>query len=118
MLTEIHDYLTAHMSTLVTVLVSVVLYALYLAYFKYHEVIMKGDYDTRGKRIGRTIPPFPNGWYIVCKSKDIAVGESKAIDQSGHNVTVFRSKKGQLYALHSYCAHLGANLGIGGKVIN
>lgn len=23
-----------------------------------------------------------------------------------------------MYALHSYCAHLGANLGIGGKVVN
>lgn len=68
------------------------LYVVYLYYFKYHVVIMKGDYDTRLKKIGRTIPPFPNGWYIVCKSKDLKTGESIAIDQSGHNVTVFRNK--------------------------
>jgi cholesterol 7-dehydrogenase len=98
--------------------ISIVLYLVYLYYFKYHEVIMKGDYEIKLKNIGRTLPPFPNGWYIACKSQDIAVGESKAIDQSGHNVTVFRAKSGKLYALHSYCAHLGANLGIGGKVIN
>ena len=28
------------------------------------------------------------------------------------------TKDGKVYALHSYCAHLGANLGIGGKVVN
>ena len=37
---------------------------------------------------------------------------------SGHNITIFRSTDGKVHALHSYCAHLGANLGIGGKVVN
>ena len=31
---------------------------------------------------------------------------------SGHNITTFRNKDGKVYALHSYCAHLGANIGI------
>ena len=31
---------------------------------------------------------------------------------------MFRSEKGKAYALEAYCKHLGANLGIGGKVIN
>lgn len=35
---------------------------------------MKGDYQTKGKHIGKTLPPFPNGWYIVCKSSDLPVG--------------------------------------------
>jgi hypothetical protein len=35
---------------------------------------MKGDYNTKLKNIGKTLPPFPNGWYIACKSKDIAPG--------------------------------------------
>jgi cholesterol 7-desaturase len=26
--------------------------------------------------------------------------------------------KGDIYALSAYCAHLGANMGIGGKVVN
>ena len=79
---------------------------------------MNGFYDIKLKKIGKTLPPFPNGWYIVCKSKDLAPGESLAIDQSGHNVVIFRSSEGKVYALSSYCAHLGANLGMGGKVIN
>ena len=33
-------------------------------------------------------------------------------------MTVFRATNGTVHALHSYCAHLGANLGIGGKVVN
>lgn len=79
---------------------------------------MRGDYDTKLKNIGKTIPPFPNGWYIACKSSQLPVGDSKAIDMSGHNVTIFRSTEGKVYGIHSYCGHLGANLGIGGKVVN
>lgn len=33
-------------------------------------------------------------------------------------MVVFRSLKGKAYALEAYCKHLGANLGIGGKVVN
>lgn len=98
-------------------MLATIAYGVYLYFFKYHAVIMAGDYDTKLKNIGKTIPPFPNGWYIVCKSREIAPGTSRAIDQSGHNVTVFRNKAGKLFALHSYCAHLGANIGIGGKVV-
>lgn len=29
-----------------------------------------------------------------------------------------RSMKGDVHALYAYCAHLGANLGVGGKVVN
>ena len=97
---------------------TLIFYIVYLIIFKYHKVYMRGNYDTKLKKIGRTIPPFPNGWYIACKSKELKVGESMAIDQSGHNVTIFRSTNGTVHALHSYCAHLGANLGIGGKVVN
>lgn len=69
--------------------------------------------------MGKTLPPFPNGWYIACKSSDLKVGESIAIDQSGVNITLFRNTKTkQVYGIHSYCAHIGANLGIGGKVVN
>ena len=97
----------------------IIIYVLYLAIFKYFKVIMSGNYDTKLKKIGRTIPPFPNGWYIVCKSSELLPGESMAIDQSGANITLFRNTRTkEVYGIHSYCAHLGANLGIGGKVMN
>ena len=95
-----------------------ILYALYYSVFKYFTVRMKGDYDTAKKNIGRSLPPYPNGWYIACKSKDLLPGKTKQVDISGQNITLFRSPKGDVYALHSYCSHMGANLGIGGQVVN
>lgn len=37
---------------------------------------------------------------------------------AGHNIVVFRNSEGKVYALYGYCAHMGANLGVGGKVVN
>ena len=95
-----------------------VVYSVYYWYCRRHRMVDRGTYDIRMKNIGRTIPPFPNGWYVACRSEEVPKGESLAADLAGHNVTVFRDQQGKLYALHSYCAHLGANLGIGGKVVN
>ncbi len=96
----------------------VVLYAIYYAVFRYLTVRMRGDYDTTKKNIGKSLPPYPNGWYIACKSKDLPPGKTRQVDISGQNITLFRSPKGEVFALHSYCAHMGANLGIGGQVVN
>ena len=79
---------------------------------------MKGNYDTRKKNLGRTLPYYPNGWYVALKSTDLKPGEVKNVDISGENLAVFRSPKGDVYALNAYCSHMGANLGVGGKVVN
>jgi cholesterol 7-dehydrogenase len=79
---------------------------------------MKGDYETSKKNIGKVLPPYPNGWYIICKGKDLKNGQSREVKLSGRNIVLFRSTKGIAYALHAYCAHMGANLAIGGQVIN
>lgn len=95
-----------------------VLYAVYYSIFRYFIVRMRGNYDISKKNLGRSLPPYPNGWYIACKSKELLPGKTKQVDISGHNITLFRSPKGDVYALHSYCSHMGANLGIGGQVVN
>ena len=51
------------------IITAFIAYVVYLSIFKYHKVYMKGNYDTKLKNIGKTIPSFPNGWYIVCKSE-------------------------------------------------
>lgn len=43
-------------------------YFVYYYIFSYFTVKMKGDYDVSKKKIGRPLPPYPNGWYIACKS--------------------------------------------------
>jgi cholesterol 7-dehydrogenase len=79
---------------------------------------MKGDYDVSKKTLGKSLPPYPNGWHIACKAKELSVATTKSVDLSGHNITLVRTTKGIVYGIHSYCAHMGANLGINGKVVN
>lgn len=62
----------------------------------------------------KPLPPFPNGWYNVARSKEIKVEQVKAVDVNGRNLVVFRGKDKQIYALDAYCMHLGAHIGIGG----
>jgi hypothetical protein len=93
-------------------------YLVYYYIFSYFTVRMKGDYDVSKKNIGKSLPPYPNGWYIACKAKELLTATTKAIDIAGQNITLMRSSKGKVFALHSYCAHMGANLGIGGVVVN
>lgn len=40
----------------------------------------------------------------------------KAISYCGRNVVLFRGRTGKAYVLDAYCAHMGAHLGVGGKV--
>ena len=79
---------------------------------------VKGNYDQKLKNIGRPLPAYPNGWYVAIHSKDLCKGKVENVDIAGENLVVFRSTSGKAYALEAYCKHLGANLGIGGKVIN
>jgi len=36
----------------------------------------------------------------------------------GEELVIFRTQKNKIFILDAYCPHLGANLGIGGKVID
>jgi cholesterol 7-dehydrogenase len=68
------------------VIASVVLIAVYLVYyyvFSYFITRMDGDYDISKKHLGKSLPPFPNGWYIICKSNELPPGAVKSIDISG-----------------------------------
>ncbi len=55
---------------------------------------MDGRYDTKKKNLGKSLPPYPNGWYIACKSKELLPGETKSIEMTGQNIVIFRSPKG------------------------
>lgn len=89
---------------------------LYYYKFKIYTVRMEGNYDTRRKKMGKTLPPHPNGWFIMCRSAELAKGQVKEIHYWGQNIALFRGQDGIAYALEAYCAHLGANLAIGGTI--
>jgi nitrite reductase/ring-hydroxylating ferredoxin subunit len=60
--------------------------------------------------------PMPNGWFMVAFSGDVARGQIKGVRAMGKDLAVFRGESGAVGVLDAYCAHLGANLAVGGCV--
>lgn len=73
--------------------------------------------DIRKRRRCGDVPPvYPNGWYRVLDSDELVVEQVKYIFMLGEQLAVFRGTDGEAHVMNAYCPHLGANLGIGGKV--
>ncbi|KAI9585011.1 hypothetical protein GQX74_006906 [Glossina fuscipes] len=63
-------------------------------------------------------PPYPNGWYSILESSDLKMGEAKSIFALGEHLVAYRTRERNVYVLDAYCPHMGANLGVGGRVID
>jgi len=61
-------------------------------------------------------PAYPNGWFRVAYSGEIARGEVKPLEYFGRELVLFRTESGRARVFDAYCPHLGAHLGVGGKV--
>ena len=70
----------------------------------------------RRKRVGDLPPVYPNGWFSLLRSEELAVGGTTSVNAIGQNFAIFRDEEGKVHILDAYCAHLGANLAVGGKV--
>jgi len=76
--------------------------------------------SSRAKKIMRTKvypPTFPNGWYKLCDSDDLPPGSMKRLECCDQHLVVFRTENGEAKVLDAYCPHLGADLGVGGRVV-
>ena len=71
---------------------------------------------TRDQKAAEFPPPFPNGWFNVCLSQNLAKGQVKELDLFGQKLVLFRGLDGTASILDGYCPHLGANLGVAGQV--
>jgi phenylpropionate dioxygenase-like ring-hydroxylating dioxygenase large terminal subunit len=60
---------------------------------------------------------LPNGWFAVCWSKDLEVGEVKRLHCFDRELVLYRTREGRPALLDAYCPHLGANIAVGGRVI-
>jgi hypothetical protein len=93
MFEEVQLFLTQNYQ-ITLVALGVLVYLIYYWVFHYFTVRMDGRYDTKKKNLGKSLPPYPNGWYIACKSKELLPGETKSIEMTGQNIVIFRSPKG------------------------
>lgn len=60
--------------------------------------------------------PIPNSWYAVAFSSELEPGAVLARKLAGQEVVVFRTRSGKPCVMDAYCPHLGAHLGMGGKI--
>ena len=60
--------------------------------------------------------PFPTGWICVAYSHEIARGQVKPVRSTGRDLVLFRGQDQLVRALDAHCPHLGAHLGVGGRV--
>ncbi len=60
---------------------------------------------------------FPTGWQCVSFANELAVGEVKKLHYFDQDLVAFRGESGTPYVLDPHCLHLGAHLGVGGKVM-
>lgn len=70
----------------------------------------------RRRAVGEIPPVYPNGWFGLIEGWKVKRGEAKSLSVLGEQLVVFRDTKGVSHVLDAYCPHMGANLGVGGRV--
>ncbi|MFZ4739264.1 MAG: Rieske 2Fe-2S domain-containing protein [Bradymonadia bacterium] len=61
-------------------------------------------------------PPFPDGWFQVGYSQELAPGAVVPLKYFGRDLVMYRGEGGAVHVLDAHCPHLGAHLGHGGRV--
>ena len=68
--------------------------------------------------VNRHFPfPHPFGWFQVAYPEDVAPGTATALRYWSTDLVLWRDEDGEFHLQDAYCPHLGAHLGVGGKVI-
>ena len=60
---------------------------------------------------------FATGWFVIAASDEIPRGKVLSLRYFGRALVAFRGDSGEVAVLDAHCPHLGADLGIGGKVV-
>ena len=61
-------------------------------------------------------PSVPDGWFSVAASADLAVGGVLPLRSLDRDLVAFRGNDGMARVFDAHCPHLGAHLGVGGRV--
>ncbi|MEH6550914.1 MAG: Rieske 2Fe-2S domain-containing protein [Pseudomonadales bacterium] len=62
-------------------------------------------------------PDFPIGWFSVARARDLGVGEVQRVFAFGRELALFRTRSGVAVVHDAFCPHLGAHLGVEGRVV-
>ncbi len=66
---------------------------------------------------GKRFPfPIPNGWFVVARADELAPGELMPACYFGRDLVIYRTADGMPRVLDGHCPHLGAHIGVGGRV--
>ena len=61
-------------------------------------------------------PASPNGWFSVGADADLTKGDVQPLTYFGRDLVLFRGADGVARVFDAHCPHLGAHLGVGGRV--
>jgi len=61
-------------------------------------------------------PASPNGWFSVGAAADLGPREVKSAKYFDRELVLFRGEDGRARVFDAHCPHLGAHLGVGGRV--
>jgi nitrite reductase/ring-hydroxylating ferredoxin subunit len=71
----------------------------------------------RSTRSGPSAPgPIARGWYLALYSEELPAGGVRALHYVDRPLVAFRGEDGSAALVDAHCPHLGAHLGIGGRV--
>ena len=62
------------------------------------------------------VPASPNGWFSVGAGDDLPPGDVTPVHYLERDLVVFRGEDGVARVFDAHCPHLGAHLGVGGRV--
>lgn len=74
LISSLSTLLLEHQSTFLSIISFVLAYMIYRYTFRGIIFRTVGNYEQKLKNIGRPLPPFPNGWYIVARSSELKKG--------------------------------------------
>ena len=60
---------------------------------------------------------YPKGWFQVAYSREVDSGQVIGLHYFGRRLICYRGASGTPYVLDAYCPHLGADIAVGGTVI-
>jgi phenylpropionate dioxygenase-like ring-hydroxylating dioxygenase large terminal subunit len=62
--------------------------------------------------------PYPKGWFQIAYSREVEPGQIIGLHYFGRRLICYRGDSGTPYVLDAYCPHLGADIAVGGAVVD